>query len=59
MSEKEKNRRAAPEATKFIDSIRKIFGDDCKALYVKEGDFEIGTKPRDEDRCPSETSCSK
>ncbi len=33
----------APEAAKFIDAMREAFGD-LTVLYVREGEFERGTK---------------
>lgn len=54
MTSRKSNHEQAPLAAEFIKQFREIFGDDVKALYVKEGEFEIGTKPNDEDRCPSE-----
>jgi hypothetical protein len=40
---KEANRAAAPEVAKFIDAMREAFGE-VVVLWVKEGDFERGTK---------------
>jgi hypothetical protein len=41
--ERRKNREKFPEMTKVIDEFRAVFGAGVKVMYVKEGDFEMGT----------------
>jgi|TARA_B110000908_G_C10162220_1_gene406615 hypothetical protein len=44
---KERNRREMPEFTKAYDSLTAAFGQ-CKVLYAKEGDIEVGVDDSDE-----------
>ena len=46
MTSKSDNQAKAPIAAAVVAQFRAVFGDDCKALYVKEGEFEIGTPSR-------------
>lgn len=39
----EDNRRRMPNCARIIDEVRAIFGQDCKVLWAKEGDIEVGT----------------
>tara|TARA_B100000780_G_scaffold24882_1_gene15834 strand:- start:3120 stop:3344 length:225 start_codon:yes stop_codon:yes gene_type:complete len=44
---KERNRREMPEFTKGYDSLTAAFGQ-CKVLYAREGDIEVGVDDSDE-----------
>ena len=40
---KTSNHQRAPEAAKFVEEMREVFGaDQVQVIYVKEGDFELG-----------------
>jgi hypothetical protein len=41
MSQKTSNHAKAPEAAKFVEHMREVFGE-VKVLYVKEGNLELG-----------------
>jgi hypothetical protein len=44
--DKTSNHAKAPEAAKFVEQMREVFGE-VKVLYVKEGNFQLG-EPSDE-----------
>ena len=44
MNQKEKNRKAMPQVTQFIDSMREEFPD-LQVTYAKEGGMELGQSP--------------
>jgi hypothetical protein len=61
MTAKSSNQAKAPEAAKFVEEMREVFGaDQVKVTYVREGNFELGDppdylavsrdEPRDEDK---------
>ena len=40
------NHARAPKCAAFVEAMRKAFGrDQVSVLWVKEGDFELGTAP--------------
>lgn len=41
---RKRNRERMPEVTRFVDEVRRLFGDDVKVLYAREGDYEVGKK---------------
>ena len=41
---KTSNWAKAPICAEFVKQMREVFGDGVKALYVKEGDLELGEK---------------
>jgi hypothetical protein len=36
------NRANAPQAAQFVDTMRVVFGEDVKVLYVREGEVALG-----------------
>lgn len=49
--QRRRNRERFPEMSRVIDEFRAVFGEECKVMYVKEGDQEAGQK-REEDWVP-------
>lgn len=54
MTSRVENHQRAPIIAAVVAEYREVFGDDCKVLYAKEGDFEVGALPPDDKRCRSE-----
>jgi hypothetical protein len=38
-------RRQMPEVARFVDQVRREFGEDAKVVYAAEGGVEVGKRP--------------
>jgi len=45
MNERDRNRRDFPEAARFMDELRRVFGDGVKLRWWKENGRTIGQVP--------------
>lgn len=46
--QRRRNRERFPEMSRVIDEFRRVFGEGCKVMYVKEGEFEAGEQSKED-----------
>ena len=42
--------KQCPQSAEVAKAFRAVFGDDCRVVYIKEGDFVHGQDERERDR---------
>ena len=52
MTRKSSNWAKAPLCAEFVKTMREVFGEDVKVLYVKEGSLELGEPDQDRPLSP-------